>query len=511
MRSPRSAPVPSRRRKLSGLVRVGDDQDVAQAGQHQRRQRIVDHRRVVDRHELLAHGARERVQTRTRAGGEDDPLHSALSRGQPKTLTTVGAALHRLAPVAMFEVPAHRLPNPFFEPVARLPAELGADLGRVDGVAAVVAGSVGNEGLQVAVSAKAARRERRVLRRRQNLLESGADALDGVDIRLLVLAAEVVLLSDPALLENEPDTGAVVLDVQPVAHVHTVAVDRQRPPFDRVQQRQRNQLLRKLVRPVVVGAVGDQHRQAIGLVIGAHEVVRRRLRRRVRRVRRVRRRLGEGAARAEAAVDLVGRHVQEAEAALRRGVEPGKMGARRLDQLAGADDVGLHEGRRPLDGAVDVRLGGAVDHPHRPLLAVEALDKYPVGDVSLDEGEARVRRHVVEAAAVAGVGQLVQDDDPRPRVRQNVAHEVRANEAGPPCDQNRIHAYWREDRVKIRRKRRGIQAKRGASGGAHTAGGHVGTGSAGVLPASRCGQDGRAPRTAHLRRSVANFIRCCRG
>ena len=36
------------------VVRGGDDQDVADARQHQRRQRIVDHRLVVDRQELLA-------------------------------------------------------------------------------------------------------------------------------------------------------------------------------------------------------------------------------------------------------------------------------------------------------------------------------------------------------------------------------------------------------------------------------------------------------------------------
>ena len=36
------------------VVRRGDDQDVADAGQHQHAERIVDHRLVVDRQQLLA-------------------------------------------------------------------------------------------------------------------------------------------------------------------------------------------------------------------------------------------------------------------------------------------------------------------------------------------------------------------------------------------------------------------------------------------------------------------------
>ena len=56
------------------LVRRRDHQHLPDAGQHQRRQRVVDHRLVVDRHQLLADGARQRVQPRSRSAGEDDSL-----------------------------------------------------------------------------------------------------------------------------------------------------------------------------------------------------------------------------------------------------------------------------------------------------------------------------------------------------------------------------------------------------------------------------------------------------
>src|SRR5262245_38399745 len=57
------------------IVRRGDDEDVADPRQHEGRQRVIDHRLVVDRQQLLAHAERERVQPPAGAAGEDDPLH----------------------------------------------------------------------------------------------------------------------------------------------------------------------------------------------------------------------------------------------------------------------------------------------------------------------------------------------------------------------------------------------------------------------------------------------------
>src|SRR2546427_134545 len=57
------------------VLRAGDDQDVADPGEHERRERVVDHGLVVDRNELLAHREREREEAGAGAPGEDDPLH----------------------------------------------------------------------------------------------------------------------------------------------------------------------------------------------------------------------------------------------------------------------------------------------------------------------------------------------------------------------------------------------------------------------------------------------------
>ena len=54
------------------VLRRADQQDVADAGQHQRGQRVVDHRLVVHRQQLLAQRQRGRVQPGARAAGQDD-------------------------------------------------------------------------------------------------------------------------------------------------------------------------------------------------------------------------------------------------------------------------------------------------------------------------------------------------------------------------------------------------------------------------------------------------------
>ena len=74
-------------------------------------------------------------------------------------------------------------------------------------------------------------------------------------------------------LQHGFDATAVVLDIQPVADVPAIAVDRDRLALERIQYRQRNQFFGKLVGAVIIGTVGGQHRQAVGVVIGTHQVI----------------------------------------------------------------------------------------------------------------------------------------------------------------------------------------------------------------------------------------------
>src|SRR5690606_28720885 len=60
------------------VMRRGDDENVSDARQHKRSERIVDHRLVVDRHKLLRYSFGDRVKTGAAAASKDDALHDRI-------------------------------------------------------------------------------------------------------------------------------------------------------------------------------------------------------------------------------------------------------------------------------------------------------------------------------------------------------------------------------------------------------------------------------------------------
>ena len=78
---PKSAPSPSSSRKRGRSCGVEMSEDVADAGEHQHRQRVVHHRLVVHRQQLLGDALRDGMQARAAAAGQNDALHEfACSR-----------------------------------------------------------------------------------------------------------------------------------------------------------------------------------------------------------------------------------------------------------------------------------------------------------------------------------------------------------------------------------------------------------------------------------------------
>ena len=67
--------VPEQALEVGQVRRRGDDQDVADARQHEGGQRVVDHGLVVDRQQLLGGHERERVQARAGRTRKDDVLN----------------------------------------------------------------------------------------------------------------------------------------------------------------------------------------------------------------------------------------------------------------------------------------------------------------------------------------------------------------------------------------------------------------------------------------------------
>ena len=146
--------------------------------------------------------------------------------------------------------------------MGRPPAQLALQLRAVDGVAAVVAGAVGDpvEVLGVASHGR-------------------EDHAQDRDVVLLAVRADGVGLPRAALDEDVPDGRGVVLGVDPVADVLAAAVELGADAVDDVGDLARDELLHVLVGAVVVGAVGDRGAQAVGAGPGAHEYVGPRLKR----------------------------------------------------------------------------------------------------------------------------------------------------------------------------------------------------------------------------------------
>ena len=251
-----------------------------------------------------------------------------------KGLEVAAAVLDGPPPRAVRLVPADGRLEAGVERRLRRPPER-PDLPPIDGVAAVVAQPVRHELDEVA-----------------RLPEQVADPPGDLDVRDLVPGADVVGLARRPPPRRELDRPAVVVDVEPVAHVRSLPVERERLPFEGVGHEQRDELLRVLIRSVVVARPEDDDRQAVGHVVGVGQAVGPGLARGVGRGRGDRVGLPEEAL-VPAAVDLVGRDVDE-ELDVRRLLE-------RLEQDEAPVDVGQDELAGVDDRPVDVRLGREVD------------------------------------------------------------------------------------------------------------------------------------------------------
>lgn len=291
--------------------------------------------------------------------------------------------------------------------VGRPPAQLALELGRVDGVAAVVAGAVGDPVEVLGVAAHGL----------QDHAEHG-------DVVFLAISPDEVGLPRAALGEDVPHRGAVVLGVDPVADVLALPVELGADAVDDVRDLPGDELLHVLVGAVVVGAVGDRGVQAVGAGPCAHEHVGTRLGGAIGARGLIRRLLGElgGVVERQVAVDLVGGDVVVADAIFADG----------LQQAEGALHVGAQERLRVGDGVVVVALCGVVHD--RVVAGDDPIEQLRVADVTDDELDP-VLGQPRDVLGVAGVGQLVQDGHVDARVvLHHVVHEVAADEAATARD-----------------------------------------------------------------------------
>ena len=105
-------------------------------------------------------------------------------------------------------------------------------------------------------------------------VQNGAERFDQIEVRPLILAADIIAAPQGAPVHHRQQRLGVVFDIEPVAHIAAIAIDRQRLTRQRVQNNHRNELFREVIGAVIVGAIGQQDRQPIGLPPGAHQMIR---------------------------------------------------------------------------------------------------------------------------------------------------------------------------------------------------------------------------------------------
>lgn len=104
-------------------------------------------------------------------------------------------------------------------------------------------------------------------------VEQCAKGMHHFDVLLLIMAADVVGLADHTFGHDFVQCTGMVFDVKPITDLVTFAVDRQRLAFQRIENDQRDQLLREMAWAIVVRAIGNQGRQAVSTSPGANQVI----------------------------------------------------------------------------------------------------------------------------------------------------------------------------------------------------------------------------------------------
>ena len=211
----------------------------------------------------------------------------------------------------------------------------------------------------------------------------------------------------------------MVARVEPLAPLAAVAVDRERQSVERVRDEEGHELLRVLALAVGIGAARDAGVETVGADVREHLQVSPGLGGAVggRGPQRVV--LVRAAAEVEVAVHLVRGHLDVANVRLPRPFEQGLR----------AENVGVDEVLRRLDRAVDVRLGGEVDHGLAAFAGTG--DGFRIGDVADDE----LGADALEIGRIPGIGELVEHHD-LVAVSHEPPNEVRADEAGAAGDEH---------------------------------------------------------------------------
>src|SRR5574337_509433 len=190
----------------------------------------------------------------------------------------------------------------------------------------------------------------------------------------------------------------MVLHVQPITNLKTIAIYWKRLTDEGVSNKERNGLFWELVRTIVIGTPGDNDRQPVGAKIGRDQQVRRRLAGCIGAVWVEGAVLCKTTGWSKGTVHLIRRDLNHAWDA---------MPTARLQHDLCPEYIRFYEGPCILDASIDMRLSRKVDQRVEPILQ-QFVHQQGVADTPLDKTVSGIAFNICEVLEVAGVGQLVE-------------------------------------------------------------------------------------------------------
>src|SRR5258707_11647421 len=92
-----------------------------------------------------------------------------------------------------------------------------------------------------------------------------------INVSPLVSCPNVISRTRATPFKREQDGPAVIVDVNPIPYIQTVAINRNWLVTESVSEHQRKELLGKLPGPIVVTAARNYSIEPEGMICGAHE------------------------------------------------------------------------------------------------------------------------------------------------------------------------------------------------------------------------------------------------
>ena len=297
------------------------------------------------------------------------------------------------------------------------PAQFFVDFRRVDGIATVMPFTV-----------------RDMMDEAFRFAQFFANQFNDVDILHFIVAADVIDFADTALLENEVDGPAMVFDIEPVADIEAVPIDRQRLVMQGIDNHEGNQLFREMIRSIVVGTAADGHRQTIGPMIGQDQEIRRSFRGTIRAGRMNRRRFRKeqiGPIQGQIPINFIRRYLM---------IPLDTVLAAGIHEDSRSHDIRFQENRRIFNRPVNVRFSRKIDDHIGMFLFKQLIHCLAVTNIGLDKAEIILVHNWCQRRQISGIRQLIQTNHLVLRVlSQHMKHKIRPNKPGPAGDDD-VHA-----------------------------------------------------------------------